>query len=220
MIFESDELARDSGNSIDITRKKCALFTHSHDHRAAELGSDDSIRIFPIDHDEGICTNQSGKHSFKCREKIAIEERFEEFRDDFGIRLTIEFVSFYHEFSLEFMMVLDDPIVDDKKSHIARIMWMRIRLCDTSVRCPTSMSNTRDIALLRTGILLNLASEIGDLSNSFLEKYFSIQRECDDSGGIIASIFEISESLDEKRNRIFLTIVGEYSAHIFEELRE
>ena len=120
MILESHELARDSRDSIDITREECALFTHSHDHRAAELGSDDSIRIFPIDHDESICSHEASKDALEGREKIAIEERFEEFRDDFGIRLTIEFVSFYHEFSLEFMIVLDDPIVDDKKSHIAR----------------------------------------------------------------------------------------------------
>ena len=78
------------------------------------------------------------------------------------------------------------------------------------------MSDPGSIRIILFCIFLHLGGEIRDFSDRFLEKYLSRSREGDESSRVIASIFEITQSLDEEWNRIFLTIVGKYSAHRLE----
>ena len=213
MILERHELCRYSRNRIDITREKYSLLPYPHNHRTSELGSEDGIWSLSIDHDESIRSHEASQDALEGREEVSIRECIQELRHHLRICLTVEIVSLQDEFSLELMVVLDDSIVHHEESHITGIMWMTIVLCDTTVGRPASMSDSRSIRSLRTWIFLHLGGEIRDLSHCLLEKYLSTRRERYESSRIIASILEISESLDEERNRIFLTIVGKYSAH-------
>ena len=78
------------------------------------------------------------------------------------------------------------------------------------------MSNSRDVCIIFLSIFLDLGGEIRDFPDRLLEKYLSRSGESDESSRIIASIFEVAQSLDEEWNRIFLAIVGKYSAHRLE----
>ncbi len=75
------------------------------------------------------------------------------------------------------------------------------------------MSNSSDVWTIFLSIFLNLGGEVRDFSDRFLEKYLSRSREGDKPSRIIASIFEVTQSLDDERNGIILAIVGKYSAH-------
>lgn len=75
------------------------------------------------------------------------------------------------------------------------------------------MSNSRDVWIIFLSIFLDLGREIRDFSDRLLEKYLSRSGESDEACRIIASILEVTQSLDEEWNGIFLTIVGKYSAH-------
>ena len=50
------------------------------------------------------------------REVVSVEHVFEELYRHLSIGLRLECVSFCNEFSLEFAIVLDDPIVDNDPS--------------------------------------------------------------------------------------------------------
>lgn len=75
------------------------------------------------------------------------------------------------------------------------------------------MSDPGNIRIILFCIFLHLGGEIRDFSDRLLEKYLSRSGEGDKPSRVIASIFEITQSLDEEWNGILTTIIGEYSAH-------
>lgn len=78
------------------------------------------------------------------------------------------------------------------------------------------MRNSRDVWIILFCIFLDLGGEVRDLPHGLLEKYLPRSGEGDKSSRVIASVFEVAQSLDEEWNRIFLAIIGEYSAHRLE----
>lgn len=215
MILECDKLGGNPRNGIDITREEYPCIRNSYNHRTSELRPQYHIRMLTISDDKCIGTDELSKYYFKCSEKIAIIHIFHELRDDLSIRLRVELVSFFLQCFSQFMIVLDDPIMYDEKSHIRGKMWMCIFLCHASVCRPASMCDTRNIRFRRIGISLDLGREVRYLPDGFLEEKITSGRNGEHSSTIVTTIFEVTESLDEKGDRIFRAIVGKYSAHNF-----
>ena len=173
MVFERDEFCRDTRDSIDIRREECPPFTDSDDHRTSELCSKDHIRMLAIRYDECIGSDELREDCFECVLEITIIHIFEELRDDFCISLRVEFISFLLERFPELMVVLDDTIMYDEKSHITREVWVCIFLSHASMCRPASMCDTGDIRFISICTALDSGREIRHFSYGLLKEEFS-----------------------------------------------
>ena len=173
MVFKGDEFRRYTRDSIDIRREECPPFTDSDDHRASELCSEDHIWMLTIRHDECIRSDELREDCFECVLEITIIHIFEELRDDLCIGLRVELISFLLERFPKLMIVLDDTVMYDEKSHIRREVWVCIFLSHASMCRPASMCDTGDIRFISICTTLHSGSEIRHFSDCLLKEKFS-----------------------------------------------
>ncbi len=171
--------------------------------------------MFSVYDCKSIRTHEMSEHTFKSREDISIIHIFKELGYYLCISLRIEHISFFLESSFEFSVILDDTIVYNEESIPARTVWMTVGLCNTTMCRPTCMCDSCNIVIIFCVISLDLGCKNRYLAYCLLEKKMPIRCDSKYSSRVISTILEVSESLDEEWDRIFLTIVSKYSTHRF-----
>ncbi len=101
----------------------------------------------------------------------------------------------------------------DIKSFVSRNMRMCICFCDSSVGCPTSMSNTCGIEVSIRLFCIHFTGKCAHSPHCFFDKYFFLTTQSHESCAIISSILQHSESINEFFTTICCSCIGKYSTH-------
>ena len=129
--------------------------------------------MLAIRYDERVGSYELREDCFECVLEVTIIHIFEELRDDFCIGLGVELISFLLQRFPKLMIVLDDTIMYDEKSHIRREVRVCIFLSHASVCRPASMCDTGDIRFISICTALDSCGEIRHFSYGLLEEEFS-----------------------------------------------
>ena len=163
------------------------------------------------DQDERIGTLEPGKTGLRRRHGIKplLQVVGDQMGDNLGIGFGVEAVLLLLQFRLQFLIILDDAVMDD--GHTVGRVRVGIVLGRRAMGCPTGMADA-DIALERVGI--QLASQIDDLARSAATLDMTIGKGRD-PGTVIAAILETAEALKHGWRNIALPQNTDNTAHGF-----
>ena len=132
-------------------------------------------------------------------------------RDDLGVRIGGEFVTCCAQLFAQLFVILDDAVVHDRQT-IARDVWMGIALGRHAVSGPTGMRDTKFAVGGRgvDGVLQHL--HFTDGANT-LEVAGAVEHR--DAGGVVATIFEPTQTLHEHRDDVTVCDGTDDSTHDF-----
>ena len=226
-IEQADPAARNHGNFMFVEKKnRSRVRQHGRNIRCDESLAIDAAhnerRAF-ADRDDlfGIVGGENGESEetleFLERRKngfleISLEILFDQMRDDFGVGLRCELVSFRDETALQRQVVLNDAVVRNDDAAFAIAMRMRVFFGRTAMSRPARVTESEltgnRFLLEQIFKILQLARTPNDLQLAVLDN--------GDSRRVIAAIFERLESAHDDGNRIARSYVSEYSAHVWQ----
>ena len=132
-------------------------------------------------------------------------------RSNFGIRLRLEFIAVFLEVLPEFLVVLDDSVVDDRKRRTGHVR-VRVRFTWCSVRRPARMRNsgnaTNGFFVERLLKFLHLAEPAHSIDG------LAIQDR--DSGRVVTAILEPTKAFHQYRYDISFGNSTDDSTHMNE----
>ena len=130
--------------------------------------------------------------------------------DRFGIGLALELVAVREKFLSEGGIVLDDAVVDKRKTLVVREMRMRVRIGRRAVRRPAGMADAQ-----RTGRLLPVVAffrQFVDAAAGLGQLDLSVGKN-GETRRIITSVLQFSQTIQKDRRRFRMPRIANYSAH-------
>jgi hypothetical protein len=115
----------------------------------------------------------------------------EQVRDHFGVGVAFQRTAFAAQFGAQFLVILDDAVVDD--GEVFGRMRMGVGLVRCAMRRPAGV---RDPNFTRCGLPLQLFDQIGKLAFGAAADQVSIVDGAD-AGAVIAAIFHPLEAVDK-----------------------
>ena len=193
----------------DVGRDEVLPFAETDDERVVLLRADEAIGMLARHEDERIRTFDTREHLAHRGFEIAVVDLFQKVRDDLRIRLRLEGMPLLDQFFLQRHIVFDNAVVHDGEIARAVCMRMRIAVRRAAVRRPARMTDADMTCWL---ISFDDSLEFGKTTHAFFHADLSLIQDSD-SRRIIAAIFKLRQSLDEKRRRLTLANITNDSTH-------
>ncbi len=130
-------------------------------------------------------------------------------RDHFGVRFRSEFVAELHELVVQFLVILDDAVVDDRDA-VARHMRVGIPLVRHAMRRPARVGDSEVARSWRGGQRLGKLRHLADGAQA-RDMGAAIQHS--DARRVIAPVFEALQAFDEDRDDVPVSDRSNDSAH-------
>src|SRR5262249_47631658 len=140
--FQEYETARHRKQGRDV-RGDEVLLDSQPDYNGATLARQDQpFRVVLTDHGQRVRTLQFGDRRSHGLEEIlhGLKVMMDAMRNDFRIRFGRELVAGALQLVPQFLVVLDDPVMNDSQT-VAGDVGMRVALAGNSVRGPTGVGN-------------------------------------------------------------------------------
>ena len=129
----------------------------------------------------------------------------------FRVRLRNEFIAFREQFILQFRVIFDDSVVNQRE--LAGVVQVRMRIPDGgyAVSCPAGVRNAA--GLLHLAVFLRLNLEILHLPDRLdgQQLVISAQRK---TGGVISAVFQTLQPVEQDFFRRFVSGIANNSAHV------
>ena len=119
-------------------------------------------------------------------------------RDDLGIGLRRELVAGLDQLGAQFVVVLDDAVVDDRDA-VLRDVRVRVALARHAVRRPPRV---RDAEIAVRGVGVERVLELADLADGAQPLDVAGAVQHGDARGVVAAILEPPQALEEHRNDV------------------
>ena len=124
-----------------VRGEEVLLIPEPHDERRAAAGTYHHVRLLRAA-DSQTETAAETRHSLRHGvEQIAFKVTVDEMRDHLGIRLTRELISLRHELRLQFGIVFNNAVMDER-DRVVRNHRMGVPDLRRSMRCPPGVGNT------------------------------------------------------------------------------
>ncbi len=194
----------------EVRREEVLAVAEPDHHRRLVANADEMVRMVVVDDDEGEMALESPVRAPHRFDEVAVVRLLEQVRDHLGVGLRPEGVAGGEKLVAQLAVVLDDAVQDDREFRVgARLEWVRVLLGDAAVRRPACVAEPgRRLRAVRARLLLQ-DLEVADGAR-VLEP---VLLEQDDPGGVIASVLEPFEPLDEQRLRRPVADVPDDPAH-------
>src|SRR5450755_120464 len=133
-----------------------------------------------------------------CRAEVG---RLNQVSKHFGIRLRLERVALRDQCLAQFGIVLDDAVVYDGQDACAVRVRVRVDVTGATVRGPARVTDA-ERTWMRMIFILHRCCQVGDLASAAVE--FEVAGGCEDgdASGVIAAIFEFTESFKQNGSNV------------------
>ncbi len=217
-ISEEKQVARVIENRGNIGRNKEFVFAQADHGRRTIAGGHNLVGLVGRDHRNGEhAIDQLYRFPYGFFERNGVTVVFacgkkflNQVGKDLGVGFGRELVAFIAKLLLQREVVLDNAVVHDHDFAGAVAMRMRVLFRRTSMRGPARMADAvRAIERLQADGFFKIAQ----LSFGAAQlQAFAISGYCDPRG-IVATVFEAPQAIDDDRDNLFFTHVSDYAAH-------
>src|SRR5258707_2929215 len=150
------------------------------------------------------------------KRNAALRVFFHEVRHNFSVRFGGELVSFLLQLFLEFEVVFDNSVVDDDDLARAVAMRMGVFFCWTAVGGPARVADA--ISAIQWALGDDLF-EIAEFSRGTADFQLAGVGNDGDARGIVTTVLELAQSLDDDGHNFLWPDITDYSAHARDLLR-
>ena len=197
-------------DSRDVGGNEVLAIAEADDEGIVFLGADDGVRHVFIHHYQAVGAFDDSKHLADGGEEIAVVHFFQKVRYHFGVGVGFEYMAFVDELFLQSHVVFDDAIVDDDEMVVAVAVGMGISVRRLAMGSPAGVANAdvtgERMAFQRFFQVCQAAFFLFDFDMSIL--VYS------DAGGVIASVFQAAQSVNEKMGRLAAAHITYNTTHI------
>ena len=201
--------ARIAGN---VAGDEKFVFAESDDDRRAQARGDDLVGIARRQRHQRI----RARHHLHGLQHGVFERRIlgkflDEVRDDFGVGFGEELVAFGDELVLQLDVIFDDAVVHHYDFAGAIAVRMGVFLGRAAVRGPARVADAVDAVERRRA---NGFLEIAQFPRRAADSQLSFVIDHRDPGGVVASIFEAFQAVENQRHDAFWSDIADNSAHL------
>ena len=170
-----------------------ALGAVSDDQRRSEPGADEEVRMAAERDGEGKGPAQPRQNVLHRIDRVhsRLDAAGDQVRDHLAVGLAFEGAAFCGELAAQFLVILDDAVVDDR--HFARRVRVGIGRGRRAMRRPAGMGDAR---IAGRGFLAEHTGEIGELALGPAAHQCAFVQGAD-PGAVIAAIFHAPEAIEK-----------------------
>src|SRR5690606_30790168 len=218
-ILKIDDLVGGAGQRQGVGGQEILVLTASDHQRRALARADDSMGFVAAEDGDGIGAFKALRGLPHGGEQVAIVAMVDQVGDDFGVGLAFELVAGGAQLAAQFVVVLDDAVVDQRDARLAaalaREMGMGVVGGRRAVGGPAGMGNAGEAGEF---LLLDFALELGHALSAAraAQAAVGVHRH---AAGVVAAVFEALEALDQNGGYITLRDCADDSTHSFELLK-
>jgi hypothetical protein len=143
-LFEVDEALRHRQQRRHAARDEVFTDAETDDQRARNSAHDDAVGVLRVDDQQGKSAAETSNRFRHRFDQVAsfLQVIVDEVCRYLGVGLGYEFVALCLELVLDLLVVLDDPVVNDRNA-ITGHVGVSIGLGDAAVRCPAGVGDTQ-----------------------------------------------------------------------------
>jgi hypothetical protein len=190
-LFEIDDAVGRAGERHRVGREEVLAVAEPGHERRPEAGADHAMRFGFREHRDRVRAVEARDGLLHGGEQVALVQMVHEVRDHLGVGLAREHVAGRLEFGAQFLVVLDDAVVDDGDL-VAREVRMRVVRARRAVRGP---ARVRDAGQAVEVVGLDLGREVRDAGRA--ARAFEAVAIHGDAAGVIATIFQPPQPFHE-----------------------
>jgi hypothetical protein len=110
--FQVDDLVGGAGQRHRVRGDEVLALAHADDQRRALARGHHAVRLFAAEHGDRVGAVQAFDRLLHGGEQVAVVHVVDQVGDDFGVGLAREYVAECGQFAAQFVVVLDDAVVD------------------------------------------------------------------------------------------------------------
>src|SRR5690606_18961896 len=171
------------------------------------------MRFVTAEDRNGVGTLQALDRLLQGLEEVAVVQVIHQVGDDFGVRLAFEDVAGLGQFGAQFIVILDDAVVDGcnaRRAVLARKVRMGVVCGGRTGGGPACIGNTREGGELFLGHLLDdLRHTLGAAGAAELTVCMD-----SDSAGVVAAVFQTLQPLKQNRGDVAFPYCTNDSTHV------
>ena len=119
-VFKVDDLIGHTRQRHGVARQKSLALTHAQHQRRAFACAHNALRLVAVKDRERICAVQLFNGCLQRLKQVALIERVDQMRDDFGVGLAFKHIAFGHQLRAQLLVVFDDAVVYQRQLGYAR----------------------------------------------------------------------------------------------------
>ena len=213
-VRQEKHVARVREDRGNVGRDEIFVLSQADHGRRAGARGDDFVRVRGGKNRQGIDARElaHGLSHGVLQRAAFFHVPLDEVGDNFGVGLGDELVALFFEFALQIHVILDDSVVDDDDISRAVAMRMGVFFGGTAMRGPARMSDA--VRAVDRG-LANHFFQIVQLAGSAADLHLSVRPDYGDAGGVIPSIFEAAQPIQNQGDNFLGSDVSDDSTHSF-----
>jgi hypothetical protein len=198
--LEEHEAAGHRQQRGDVRRNEILVLADADHDRAAFAREHDTIAVVLRHDSERIRAFKLRDGGAHCLEQVVrdLQVIVDPVRNDLGIGLRRELVAGLDQLGTQFVVVLDDAVVDDRDA-VLRDVRVRVALARHTVRRPPRV---RDAEVAVRGVGVKRVLEFPHLADGAQPLDVAGTVQHGDTRGVVAAIFEPPQALEEHRNDV------------------
>ena len=220
-VFHRKDRAREASQGRGVTGAEEFPFPQANQQRRCFAGHHQGTRERSPNHRQGVGPmqpRQNRLHSLKQelgrggvpQGLQAIELLAQQMGNDLGVRVRAEDHTLGLELLTQASVVLDDPVLHHGQTTGTIEVGVGIAFFRLAVGRPTGVANA---ALPLGPLRLKTSREVGELAFSAQTGQAGLVRHRGDAGGVIAPVFELTQTLQQERCRLARTNHRNDAAH-------
>ena len=212
-VFQVDDLVGGAGQGQRIGRQEVLVLAHAHHQRRALAGADHAVRFIAAEHGDGIGAMQAAHGLLHGLEQVAGVQVVDQVGDDLGVGLAFEDVAGGLQLGAQFVVVLDDAVVDQRDARlvIAQVREMRVGVVRGrhAVGGPAGMGDAGEAGHM---VLGDLVAQFGHALRAARAAQVAVGVDRD-AAGVVAAVFQPLQAFNEDRGDVALGDGANNAAH-------